>query len=244
VHDPVAEILHQRSALTGASAPPVVLSAILHALLIGGGVIVARLHPMVNAAAVMTIRFASPPLPAAQSFVEPAALPAAKAPPIEQPLTAPVKGVSPPKPDSHAVPLSSFGRSTKRGEEKPGQPPAAAPPSTVKSSAAAQPALPAVGTTGVTSLEGGDFPYTLYIDRMRTLIGTKWFRPAVKGDLVTRIYFVIDRDGTIHDARVESESGNGTFDRAALRAILEASPLPPLPFGYSGTYLGVRLIFH
>ena len=57
------------------------------------------------------------------------------------------------------------------------------------------------------------------------------------------MHFVIERDGRIHDAAVEAESGNGTFDRAALRAVLEASPLPPLPFGYSGAYLGVRLIF-
>ncbi|PYQ53934.1 MAG: hypothetical protein DMF59_00450 [Acidobacteria bacterium] len=48
---------------------------------------------------------------------------------------------------------------------------------------------------------------------------------------------------TIRDAKVEDVSGNGLYDRAALRAVLEASPLPPLPFGYSGTYLGVHLKF-
>jgi len=57
------------------------------------------------------------------------------------------------------------------------------------------------------------------------------------------VYFAIDRDGSIRDARVESASGNGLYDRAALRAILESSPLPPLPFGYNGTYLGVHLKF-
>ena len=40
-----------------------------------------------------------------------------------------------------------------------------------------------------------------------------------------------------------STSGNGTFDRAALRAVMEASPLPPLPFAYNGTFLGVHLTF-
>jgi TonB family protein len=57
------------------------------------------------------------------------------------------------------------------------------------------------------------------------------------------VKFVIDRDGTLRDAATETESGNGTFDRAALRAVIEASPLPPLPFGYSGTYLNVHLTF-
>jgi TonB family protein len=95
----------------------------------------------------------------------------------------------------------------------------------------------------VTALEGGDFPYTLYIERLKTLIGGHWFRPQISGGGKTTVYFVIERDGSIRDAKTESESGNGTFDRAALRAVLESSPLPPLPFGYNGTYLGVHLTF-
>jgi hypothetical protein len=43
--------------------------------------------------------------------------------------------------------------------------------------------------------------------------------------------------------RSEIASGSGLYDRAALRAVLESSPLPPLPFGYNGTYLGVHLKF-
>jgi len=100
-----------------------------------------------------------------------------------------------------------------------------------------------VGATGVTGLEGGDFPYTVYIDRMRTLIGSRWLRPQATSGEAATVYFVIDRDGTSRDAKLETQSGNGTFDRAALRAVLESSPLPPLPFGYSGTYLGVHLNF-
>ena len=94
----------------------------------------------------------------------------------------------------------------------------------------------------MTGIEG-DFPYTIYIDRMKTLIGQRWLRPQVSGGIVATVSFVIDRDGTIRDAKNEIPSGNGTFDRAALRAVLEASPLPPLPFGYNGTYLGVHLKF-
>jgi len=57
------------------------------------------------------------------------------------------------------------------------------------------------------------------------------------------VRFIIDRDGTIRDVTTEISSGSGLFDRAALRAVIEASPLPPLPYGYSGTYLGVHLKF-
>ena len=114
----------------------------------------------------------------------------------------------------------------------------------------APPAVPGVanpnditaGTSGVTGLEGGDFPYTIYIDRMRNLIGTHWFRPQGTTAAAT-VHFVINRDGSIRDVTLDTSSGNGTFDRAAQRAVVEASPLPPLPFAYSGTYLGVHLTF-
>src|SRR5205085_3030466 len=95
---------------------------------------------------------------------------------------------------------------------------------------------PAVGTAGVTALEGGDCPYTLYIEKMKNLVGARWFRPQITGGAAVVVYFAVDRDGTIRDAKVETSSGSSTFDRAALRAVLETSPLPPLPFGYSGTF--------
>jgi protein TonB len=100
-----------------------------------------------------------------------------------------------------------------------------------------------VGGSGVTALEGGDFPYTIYIDRMKALIGQHWLRPQGATRVTATVSFAVDRDGTIHDVKNETLSGNGAFDRAALRAILEASPLPPLPFAYNGTYLGVHLTF-
>jgi protein TonB len=139
------------------------------------------------------------------------------------------------KPVPNAVPLSPFGKSTKKGAENPVvQPPAGT---------SAQAGVPVPqGGSGVTGLEGGDFPYPIYIERMHTLVGLKWLRGDAR-DVTTVIYFIIDRDGTIRDAKVETPSMNPTFDRAALRAVLESSPLPPLPFGYGGTFLGVHLTF-
>jgi TonB family protein len=100
-----------------------------------------------------------------------------------------------------------------------------------------------IGAAGVTGIEG-DFPYTIYIDRMRVLISQRFLRPQAGGNTLTStVSFTINRDGAIRDAKTEIPSGDGTFDRAALRAVLEASPLPPLPFGYNGTYLGVHLTF-
>ena len=139
------------------------------------------------------------------------------------------------------MPLSPFGRSTKKGSETPpAAKPAAAPPAAAPGTTTAE--VP-VGGSGVTGLEGGDFPYTLYLQGMHRRIGTNWFRPQVAAGTATIIYFRILRDGTIGEARVETSSGNGTFDRAALSAVRSSSPLNPLPFAYAGTYLGVHLTF-
>jgi TonB family protein len=89
----------------------------------------------------------------------------------------------------------------------------------------------------------GEFPYSTYLERMKTLIGQHWYRPQAAPGITTIVHFVIERDGTVRDARSKSESGNAAFDRAALRAILDSSPLPPLPFGYSGAKIGVHLTF-
>ena len=148
------------------------------------------------------------------------------------------------KTEPKTVPLSPFGQSTKKGSEKPPAPTPHAPPATPAPvpGVASGIDIP-IGAAGVTGLEGGDFPYTIYIDRMKSLIGQRWLRPQVGSGTMATVSFVIDRDGTIRDAKNEISSGNGTFDRAALRAVLEASPLPPLPFAYNGTYLGVHLTF-
>lgn len=248
MQDPVADVLDERAALGNGMARWILASVLLHASLIGGGIVAARLHPAATTTPFISIRLSgvAPEAPAPGTLSAPVAKPAQKpalapTPAIERPITPAQKPVEKPKPSGKTVPFSPFGKSTMKGEEKSGTPPAAAP---VTSSAGAPPALPAVGSAGVTGLEGGDFPYTIYIDRMRTLIGVKWYRPQVKQDLLTGVYFVINRDGSITDAKIESESGNSTFDRAALRAVLEVSPLPPLPFGYNGTYLGVHLTFH
>jgi TonB family protein len=105
-------------------------------------------------------------------------------------------------------------------------------------------AEPRVGTAGVTGLEGGPFPFTLYLERMIGRISENWLRPATADGARAQVYFVIERNGTIRDAEIRVRSGNSTFDRAALRAVIDSSPLPPLPHGYTGTYLGVHLTFH
>ena len=236
MEDRVAEVLAQRAALDSGFAAGVLVSILLHGGLTGAAIYAAMHQTSIQRAPVLNIRFA-PVAAAPAAITKPAAKPAA--PKIEAPKPQPVKPVETKKPpEKNTVPISPFGKSEKKGSENP----VAAPPKPVTSTAPIGPVVP-VGGSGVTGLEGGDFPYTLYIDRMHTLIGSHWFRPQSAAEATVVIYFVIDRDGTIRDARVETTSNNSTFDRAALRSVLESSPLPPLPFGYSGTWLGVHLTF-
>ena len=200
----------------------IVVSVIGHAALSGVGVWTALHTKRTQTPSVMNIRFAK--LPAVVSVA-----PAPK-PETITPATTATELAPPPKPKEKPVAASPFGKSAKKATAAPAVAPAPAP-------VAEEPVQSDV------VLEGGDFPYTLYIDRMKTLLGSRWFRPQVGAGTTAIVYFVIDRDGTLRDAAIEKPSGNGAFDRGALRAVLESSPLPPLPFGYSGTYLGVHLTF-
>lgn len=231
MEDRVGEVLAQRAALDSGFAVGGILSLLLHGGLVAAAVYAAT-HAQVQAIApVLNIRFA--PIPAAAVSKPAAAKPAA--PRIEPPKPQPLKPVETRKaPEKNTVPMSPFGRSAKKGSETP--PPPATP----------QPRNPVTTTTtpiGVTALEGGNFPYTLYIEIMTTKIGKQWLRPQVAAGTTVVVHFVIERDGTIRDAQVVSPSGNDVFDRAAIRAVRETGQLGPLPFGYSGTYLGVHLTF-
>lgn len=247
MQDRVADVLAQRAALDRGPAAGVALAILLHAAIFGGAYYAATHAPPRESVNAISIQFAKMP-----AMSSPAATKAAPkkvaAPAIEEPKPViqepkPVPEKPAPEPVKNTVPLSPFGRSTKKGSEAPATPVTSAP------SLAGEPGMTstapeiAIGGSGVTGIEGGDFPYTLYIQGMHRKIGAGWLRPQAAPGATTVVYFRIARDGKITDAKVETSSGNGTFDRAALSAVRSASPLNPLPFAYAGTYLGVHLTF-
>jgi TonB family protein len=219
--DHVGDILAQRARLENGAGAAIFFSILFHVTLSVIAAWSAWHHGATESHALMTIRFAEP----APEIVTAA-----------PPVPAAPKVIEKPKLVEKTAPPSPFGKSKKKPAEE-------VPPATRHPPPAAPAVEVPVGGAGVTALEGGDFPYTLYIERMKTLIGSHWLRPDVAGDITAIVYFAIDRDGTIRNAKVEAASGRGLYDRAALRAVLESSPLPPLPFGYNGTYLGVHLKF-
>ena len=263
MHDRVADVLAQRAALDRGTGTGIAFSLLFHGALIALAVYGALHASAPRPATMVNIQFASAPAaasapPRGVSTPKPVATPKpAETPKIEEPkktIEPPKPAVETPakKPEKNTVPLSPFGQSTKKGSETPAPAkPSPAPPSTATS--VAPPATGAtgipggadipVGGAGVSGFEGGDFPHAIYVQGMQRRIGTNWFRPQVAAGTTTVVYFRIRRDGTITETRIETSSGNGTFDRAALSAVRSSSPLNPLPFGYQGPYLGVYLTF-
>ncbi len=97
--------------------------------------------------------------------------------------------------------------------------------------------------SGMRSDEQFEFPW--YLRLMINRISRNWRNPyAGQAEVVLcTIYFRIQRDGRIDDARVEKSSGEASFDRAALRAVINSSPLTQLPPDYGESRLTVHLDF-
>ena len=85
----------------------------------------------------------------------------------------------------------------------------------------------------VVSLETRDFKYFSYFRHLKELIEGVWVYPKVareKGiDGSVGIQFTIDIDGNLVQAKVLKSSGYLFLDDAAVKALKDASPFPPLP---------------
>jgi TonB family protein len=98
---------------------------------------------------------------------------------------------------------------------------------------------------GSVSIDGGDFPFASYVNRMRQKIATAWeVPPGTEGlERSAVVYFRIHRDGSVSNVSVERSSTLPLFDRSCQRAVLEAAPMPPLPREYGDEYVGVHFSF-
>jgi len=90
----------------------------------------------------------------------------------------------------------------------------------------------------------GDFRFAYYLAALRNKIGSRWVPPqGMSGPVKAVVRFRIGRDGQVTMTEVESSSGYTFYDQTTLRALLSATPLPPLPAGYTDEYLGVHFAF-
>jgi TonB family protein len=106
------------------------------------------------------------------------------------------------------------------------------------------PKVPAVSTSSV-RVDGEDFRFDYYLEIIRERVSFNWSPPPVTGQsgMIATVYFRVSRNGKVTNVRVEQTSGFDLFDKAALRAVNQSGPLPPLPAGFDGSYLGVHFEF-
>ncbi|MDD5657239.1 MAG: energy transducer TonB [Elusimicrobia bacterium] len=86
-----------------------------------------------------------------------------------------------------------------------------------------------------------DFPYPWYISQLRQSLWSQWSArmPGEKGECV--VVFCLLPGGQAVDLRVEESSGDSAFDLAAMGAVQDAAPFPPLPRGFQEPFLKIHV---
>lgn len=81
------------------------------------------------------------------------------------------------------------------------------------------------------SAEVSDFPFTWYLNRVQRKVAERWAEQPRVSQPAQRPLILVEilRNGSIRPPRLEKSSGDNFYDQAAVRAITEASPFPPLP---------------
>jgi protein TonB len=100
------------------------------------------------------------------------------------------------------------------------------------------------GNVGGGSLIGSE--YAWYSARVTAALRSNWRRPPlgnVRQSLTVIVGFEILRSGAVRNPRVLESSGVPTLDRSALRAVVDAQPLPALPRGISASVVPARFEF-
>lgn len=224
------------------------LALLLHAAVVAGFLLSGLIHP---------VRL-SPTRAVAVRLLPAGAL--RRGAPVAVPPSAPQKPkIVKPPPEEEPPPPSEKAKLLPAKEEKKKPAPPIPEPAHARAKAAAPvPAgapegAPHAGngeaTTGAGVGIGGarfdqpNFNYSYYAERIQVAIGMNWFKPAQTVPVSPVVHFRIARDGTVSDAEVVTSSGLPFVDRAALRAVLASSPLPPLPSEFPGSFVGVSVLF-
>jgi len=124
---------------------------------------------------------------------------------------------------------------------------AASQPDTPRTAAAPPPApigrpTGSIQGSGAKTLSGADFPFAWYLRQVEGKISQRWEGRAQEG-AQPEVVFEITRDGNIRSLAVEKRSGNAIYDQAALRAVTEAAPFPPLPEEFREQFLRIHMGF-
>jgi TonB family protein len=245
--DTVGEIIWERGKERFPLGVGTFLAVVLHVAIAAAFVYSSMVHP---------VRFISPRavavrlLPAGSLKGGEAPAPAPAPPPETKKILKPAPEDEPPPPTDKAVLLpekedkKKVATASRPAPDRPKAPDVSLPSSGGSPGGGAGGAVGAGGNVGVSGAAfDSDFQFSYYVERMLVAIGMNWFKPSQGGTVSPVVHFKIEKDGTVSDASVERSSGLPFVDRAALRAVLSSSPLPPLPAEYTGSQLGVHLKF-
>ena len=239
--DPVSRVIADRERSAPKMLPWVVLAALLHGSLAGAAFLFGRSTASRPAQLPsVSVRIVRPDRPAGRRAVAPKPKPTMAAPtavptaaatkmPQAKPTALPAEV---PSEDAMAVPDAE-------ASPRPTAPPAPSEPSGSPGSGISLGGDDGGQIPGIPS----DFHFTYYIERMLALIETRWYKPVVPAGTNALVRFRIHRDGRVDRIELEEGSGYPSFDRAALRAMFAANPLPPLPPAYGKSDLTVHLRF-
>jgi len=95
-------------------------------------------------------------------------------------------------------------------------------------------------------IEGAEaLGYSYYLNVILTRISDNWINPYVGSakTLTATVMFVIERDGTVKDVKIEKKSSDASYDASCERALLVIDRLPPLPPEFTGPRLKLHLEF-
>ena len=103
--------------------------------------------------------------------------------------------------------------------------------------------LPGSGA-GIVADAGLAFPYPWYLKAIADRLDKQWKPPQeFQPGTVCQVTFIVGRGGDISGSQITKSSGDALFDQLALRAVLYANPLPPLPNGFPDDTLKVHMKF-
>jgi len=247
--DDVGELIAQRSQERFPWGVGTLLAVLLHGSIAGALIYSAMIRP-VHFVMPRTVAVHLLPAGSLKGGEAPAPAPAPAPPPEKNKILKPAPENVPPPPSEKAMVVPSKEKEKKTAAtsrpaaERPKAPDVSLPSSGETAGGGAGGPVGAGGNVGVSGAAfDSDFQFSYYIQRMLVAIGMNWFKPSQGGSVSPVIHFRIEKDGTVSDAAVERSSGLPFVDRAALRAVLSSSPLPPLPVEYGGNQLGVHLKF-
>lgn len=179
------------------------------------------------------------------------------APPAGATAPAPAPPQAPPEGPSAVPEVPPPAKKPEKKQEKPpekpkpipsSEPPAQTTGGPTGSAAPAGPeAFPEATGSGIMAVGSGDPTLAGYYARISALLNGQWIRPVLLDDggdaREVVVSFDIARNGNVFNLKVDSGSGLDVLDRSALRAVLDASPLPPPPGGWRGASVPVRVRF-